>query len=830
MSVGIDLSGRALRWQIEQEAVNTRHVLLGCPPYADAAGAKDHDERITWGSPKNFRPQVCNREFNIVQGNNAATVFTANLLSIEAIWRDLTQRKNVWQSASLVADALKAHLPTLRNEQGKLAFVIPNRLNEDAQDALLRALSGIHSDVSLLWRPVAAMLYWLTAGDGEEVFANTKGTGAVWVLDLDSAGLEFTRLTWRRHQRDNAWIAPVRTCATDIERRRNLNYTALNGAWSELFSNIPERDQLRCCQTAPEVQEQLESEARAFDIWVCAGIRWQKVHVTKPDALPHTWHGLQNVLTHQDFNLAQGDTILVYGWLTHLDADGLKAMLEGVWPGRNIRVLPLAAVAEGSRLFAERRAENQPTYYDTLPEYRIWTSQGGRQLVAPNQEVEPGIPWTLNDDAIHNAFCINRHRDRFSMLVRRLPCDDPDYDYARRLQVDLFTPLPQELPLRLDATVEAARGNARFTVTAADDSRPFVSDGKQGKNSVILTYALDPDDHAQGRETKPEPEHKGYLEAQPVIGRIYDDPANLEMLSLLVRYCNGEEDQIAALQNAVQQYRVDSPPVHCAPIFPFSALDRWGWRAHPSQPTRGLFGTRVLPDREISELAEILSNHLWQNGNIPAGMQLRNNWSKQNNYCHGHASQAYKNHIRSLLRINAPFPSYSEAHGPGFVLGDHPDDLQLLVNYCENAHFSDPQQAKMLCWSLFRMLCWHTGITINLELVQCYLNALINYLPNFNLNGFADVPRKDVLFSILFALSVRETHPDFLANKDDPLRERLLRLINFDGQLANVCFPPTMVANMNQVGGCFSDYVARFIRKTDTIEDRELGSAIGTMQ
>ncbi len=830
MNIGIDPGGRAFRWQAGQKAVQTAFAVLGCPPYKTPSGATDQDEKISWEDPKAFRPQVSVKQFDIADGDHPRAVSTADLITVEDLWRAMVQNKDHWQNARSIVDAVKAHCPPRSDYH--LAFAIPNRLTEDAQDAFLRALGSSYRDTSLLWRPIAIMLHWLDQGDGKEVFRAGGSENAVWVLDLDSAGLECTRLTWRRHKIDEEWVAPVRTCATENERRGGTRDTALATAWSEIFHSIPEREQLRRCQTASDIQRALESAQTAFYVWVCSRNRWRRAPVEKPQALTRTWQTVHRELgTHLALQTPQtGDVMLVHGWLACFDRQGVEKMLRDRYPGVMVRLQPVDAVAEGARFFAERRAAKLPTYYDTLPEYEIWTSEGPKKLIDTNHEVEPGTPWRLTDDAIRNAFCINRHRDVFSMLVRRIPCDDPETDYARRLRVGLNKLLPNDLPLQIDATVEAAKGNARFTATTADGASLFVSDGKQGAKAVTLTYALDPDDHSQGKQTQPEPEHKGYLEAQPVIGRIYDDPANEEMLRLLVRCWNKDHDAYKALGDAVRHYRLYNKAWKTLADVTLDALDRWGWHVVPKQPTRGLFGTRSLPNRAISELANTLAALLCPKGHIPHGMTERNKWSKRNNFLHGNASQAYKDHIRTLLRGKNAFPSWAEAHASGFVLGDHRDDLGLLVDYCARVRFGNPKQSTMFCWSVFRMLCWHTEIVVTPAIIRVYLDALVAQLPHFDLHDQYDVPRKNVLFSILFALRVREKNPEFLDDETEPLCARLLQLTDHGGCLCGVRFPQTMVAHMAGAPGTFSDYVARFIRKKDTVADRELGSSIGTMQ
>ena len=196
MNIGIDPSGRAFRWQEGEGDIQTAYAVLGCPPYESHEGEKDLDEVMTWGNSKAFRPQLCMKTFSIGAGDDDPPGYTADLISVESLWSDLVKGENVWQQAILLADAVKAHCPA-KQEQRRLAFAIPNRLAEDAQDALLRGLERDYRNVSLLWRPVAIMFDWLDAGDGRTCFEASEGGNAVWVLDLDSAGVELTRLRWQ---------------------------------------------------------------------------------------------------------------------------------------------------------------------------------------------------------------------------------------------------------------------------------------------------------------------------------------------------------------------------------------------------------------------------------------------------------------------------------------------------------------------------------------------------------------------------------------------------------------------------------------------------------
>jgi hypothetical protein len=822
MSVGVDPSGRAFRWKIDTDGeVKTAFAVMGCPPL-------DDDEVVTWSDPYAFRPQICNRTLH-----GQKQVLPAKLISADVEWRELVKGNDCGKHARNIVDALKVHQRCPPSQcSGNLALAIPNMLREDAQDALLRELgSAGFPTPALLWRPVAIMLHWLsTLKNARSEYEHGAGSNHVWVLDLDSAGVEATRMGWKPHATTNSWIAPVRSGApADTEGYdRRVRFNSI--AWSEIFINVSECHQLRFAQQAAQVQERLESREQGFDSWLLEHGRWKKVTITKPMLLHATWTRLREQLNALAGNIpVQNDIILIHGWLARMYPEGIKSTITAQWPGTSVHLMPADSVAAGAQLFAQRRWEDLPTYYDTLPEYCIWTNHGWKTFVAQNQEVEPGRPWRLQDEQLRNAFKISPYRQNLSLLVQRNPPEDPANDFARRLRVGLSQMPMQAIPLCIDAEVHPAQGNARFTINAVGEDPPFVQDRQHLTRTVSLSYGLKPREGAVGTETLPEPEHKGYLEAQPVIGRIYDDRAHLTMLRLLVQ-CWGAEvkaaDQVT-LGHAVRGYRTDLGLGHLwanVPACTLDALDRWGWvgAGNPAnKPTRGLFGTNVIPNRDISELALTLSRLLWPNMPPAGNRDDRNNWANRQNYCHVFASNEYKEHVRNVLTTGVDFSSYAEAHAAGYVLGDDLRDATLLANYVVPAGAS-PAHVAINWWAFFRMLCWHKEVTLDEPSVTGFLGRLATYIETHALVGNE---RKYAAFAILFALRVRENTPAYL-NAPDAFRLRMEALFNV--KLAGIPFPKSMVPLMAGVMGNFSAYVLRFIRKQDTVEDRELGSAIAT--
>lgn len=119
-------------------------------------------------------------------------------------------------------------------------------------------------------------------------------------------------------------------------------------------------------------------------------------------------------------------------------------------------------------------------------------------------------------------------------------------------------------------------------------------------------------------------------------------------------------------------------------------------------------------------------------------------------------------------------------------------------------------------------MCWHkeTQITdivlLNKALLRLLEDApLIRQKDNHDLNYLP--------LAILFALRIREGKKDIDNQVCQSLSHALTR-----GELANIHFPKTMVANM-QKDGSLSAYVERFLTRKDTLADRDLGAAISSV-
>ncbi|MDD5706034.1 MAG: hypothetical protein PHR35_08920 [Kiritimatiellae bacterium] len=843
MSFGFDASGRAFRWLSEAVGTptakpNVLYVPQGVPPL-------DADEQPLW-QPFAATAQIPLR-----------SQISERTLSIELAWTRLLRgdhpltwtyadgRRGKIAASRALAQSVASCLDG-PDRQG-VAIAAPNLMDEDAQDALLAelAIAGF-GNCYLIWRPVALALNWLHQ-PGQ---APRQHRGALWIVDFESAGIEVTRLDTRSHARDPQWLCPVRSYPSRTwDNRSTLRPSppcdplfAIWNAWLQGFVPQPNRitrQSLAIGPAAPSLQRAVEEDqATRITVPAMSGLRVVRYagERTPPDA--NVWSLLRSTLptiTPRDRTPVAGEIILLHGWVPRLWPEAAQRAIQQVWPGVITHVPDHTAVASGAALYAQRRARNLPTYYDAVPEYGVWAKVSGAPpgfcTVIPATNTEPEEVITLKDEAIRNAFAIDAHREALSVIVQRHPVLNAKEDFAHRIRANLKRMASHRIALRLDASIQAAHGNARFTFTLANGERLFEGD----LSAVTLSYS-----RRTGAEA--ETEHKGYIEAQPVIGRVHDSVANVDLLRKLVDWLEGGTGE--GLADAIEAYRTDGKGVGVSAMIATGkrtavlelGLDRWGWGAKPRQDTRGFFGTRRIDDADVSQLADRLTRYLFATGPVPPGKGpawfAHLNWHNHLNWCHAYAGRNYQEHIRSTVAGGTIF-SWPQAFAPGYVLGETATDVAGLVRLASEHGFaytaSDWAKPESFVakywWSLFRLLCWHPETRIEPEQAEGYIKAICDRL-DAAATTEAD-QRKNGLLALLFALRVRQTEPTALL-PTDPICQRVCNAIIH--HMPAVPYPPSMIAHLPGLAGNLSEFVLRFVQKQDTLADRELGASIATME
>jgi len=866
MLLGIDANGRSLRWlDPDRGRKGTRYAVAGVPPLFP-------DEQFIWNNPSAADP-----------------TFIDGLIPLEEAWARLSyleprgtprQLPLRWRyrgadadstlnPAEAIANAIRQNTP-IDHAGEMVAVAIPNHLDETGQDDLISALHALGIfNVRLLWRPIALAMSWASRNP-DRAKALVDSGGSLWVMDFESYGLEITELKWRRHPREANYVCPVRA----YPRRSDFDPGWASRHWADKIAGsvCGEHGRSSSLLWGPaggDFQRYLEGEPHGALVFRDKDDprRWS-LGEPVPVQLHQDVVALAGTIGRLVHGLQPHDRILVHGWPVAHIGELLARQLR-----RGIDMADKYAAAEGAALYASRTADMRPTYLDTLPQYAIWVSQGDEhnqldflwKKLNDESTVDAGDEWVLSKRTepdlvqIREAMLsLPRYVDKFSLLVQNKTVYDEDkrtnpeadankpgnhkadIPLAKRLVVDLPAMTMTETPLQLEMVLRPASGHAKFSISTRDE-QPLFAD----RHSVDMSW----------KTAQDEPEHKGYLEAREVVGRIMDKRENREMARLICRRIKEEllqcattgcqrmnENEKRQLNILLNDYRPDffSDPPYGTQAILEKVLVPWGAEITPAQPTRGLWGSRRhINDPELDEIAKEMREALIEYGKGDA-------WYKWQNcmfvYTHPEFIKRIQKEL-SVLGDISHIDKYSQAYSPGRIFNSA-SDFELLIRFIvENEfHGGKASYRAKYWWSIFRCLCYHKATNnVDSDLVRKILDKMCTYLkaaPHLRPNE-----KKYGLHVLLFALRLREPklsngHGDCDQNADthrflptdDPLVAEFNNMIDH-GCLAGQVFPPSMLAGMKKMerpGDNFSKYVRRFLNFEDTLADREMGAGLAT--
>lgn len=505
-------------------------------------------------------------------------------------------------------------------------------------------------------------------------------------------------------------------------------------------------------------------------------------------------------------------------------------------------------------MFADRLSRRKPTYYDTLPQYAIWVGSkdaagnltfGWKPLNEAGKVIDAGEFWKLSAQDQPELVALRdgglrlaRYIDRFSLLIQNKAVFDEDKAespnannlLAKKRTVDLPTMTRDEKPLGLEVVIAPASGNARFAIQGPDGD-PLFGDS----NEVELSW----------KTAEDEPEHKGYLEAREVVGRIMDKPEYREMARLVTRRLCGEvltDHERTLVQRTIGTFAgvaLDLAAVNLNAVLnlvlePKGAMDALGNQV----PTRGLWGSRRIPnDPDLDGIASEMG----------AALLFRAEKAKWNsgtyynhlNYMFVYTPRAFAERVRQEFTLGhgaAHVQFFGQVFAAGRVLAT-PEEFEAFLAFTIKYGFHVANLRAKYWWSVFRCLCYHKATAhVDCRLVRTFLEKLCVYFEAGPLPVVDE--RKFALHALLFCLRMREPGqggPDLkeahrFLPEGDPLRARFNTLIE-GGPLAGQIYPPSMLAGMPLLvhpGDDFSKYVWRFLNEQDTLLDREMGAGLAT--
>ena len=607
---GFDIAPSALRWVVRDgmggagEEGGPIYGIRGCPKHPDS----DYDSTVSWSDTMAFR-----------QGEFGAKFESG----VEKTVRYELPEGHAPEWLRSFFRSTEGH-PSV-DVNGTIAVAVPDHASPEERDDILAGLSVTkYANVSLIWRPVAALLGWMDYQKNEQgADLSTLLNRRIFVLDLDAGRPELTELTCVRHRKHRDWIVPSRRRRLSDTLSKNVAFE--RECYQATLADVPEWEQLVGGQFYADLQRAIESGDDGFEAWVRKHGAWQPKRVVFADSLRSE---LVETLDDMLDALRKDDILLVNGWVVRRYFRQIRLRFGSRCS--TVEVLASNEVAIGAALFAERLAKGLPTYYDRLPEYSFW--DGFRadwvSMFDGEQEVEPGREYRYPEaDSEPRKLKIEKYADNVSFYVR----EPTSNEYARRIKTVFAEFLRSELELSLSAVVSAEKGSARFEL-AMCDARPkaiFVS-GKTTVREIVLWWSNSLNAN-KSVTVEVISEHQGYVEPQPVLGRIYDSDDNLRMVEEYVNNQNGAD--------FVGLWRAYSAKFH--PDARNGIADRVGYKATPTEPTRGLFGTRSVFNARVDKATRAFAEKCARDtpyvtpALIAGAGTLLKDGMLQQNYCHG---------------------------------------------------------------------------------------------------------------------------------------------------------------------------------------------------
>lgn len=383
-------------------------------------------------------------------------------------WRMMVESREkaaTWTSSEFswpVAEILAAHICSLAVEAGygdalssrehdtRFVVAIPNQLDEYAQTALLYALQKRGMDATLLWRPVAAAMRWLSSLEGKEGLEGRNLLVAYFGADaMEMAAFQLKRV--------KGFLVPVRK-----RSRVRLTPGALDLAleYARTISPRCRADMGVLWQVAfrlPEVWLRLGEGRTDFDMEVVStrdGWReWSPSFDSDPldvqtkldpclqkfagiertgDGFKNCWR--EHILNRFDSLSANLCGCVLCGPLAGQLANVLesKMSLSSVVEPEMLYIASGKGLAVGCKLYSERLELDLPTYLDTLPRLEMYYQSSGNskwRALIDSTEVSGGSYYR---NSIDNTFFVPKGRNVLNMVLRK----DSDKIASREEEID----------------------------------------------------------------------------------------------------------------------------------------------------------------------------------------------------------------------------------------------------------------------------------------------------------------------------------------------------------------------------------------------------------
>ncbi len=799
--LGVDANGRSFRWtrsslgDVVLASSNCKYSVYGVPP-------QHHNEKFIWNNSSASRSS---KQLTFYSLEKAWENLGSNVDPFK--WKLVDGEETCWPRDA-IGEAVKQNIPD--NITSTLALAIPNHLEESGQDMLLRGLgnAGV-AQAKLIWRPIAIALHWLNDNNNIDTVKKNQTTyPKLWVIDLESSGLEVTSLTLREK---NGSIIPVRECPQK-ECDSWMSYTsAMQLATRALGGQYAAAQQLLWGGYGAEYQSGLENAKSNGLFWIQDNLNWRSVRSKSPLA-DDVWkcdlkmsnddnESPTRSLTNRLLNslpmekVGEGDMVLWHGWPARLFPEYVINLYK---PAKQYIMHP-DSVARGAANYIERLKQSKPTYLDTLPSYGIWAQSKslGRwdfiPLIPEDTEVDGGMEYQLPKV---DGFYIKKEFKQFPLILRRGSGDD-----CRSIDTELPEIPKMDIKLKIGATMRPASGFASVIIESADGQPLF-----RRHSSIKLNW-----DNMNNVPLPKQPAKTlrvaiGYPPCKGGQGRILTSDKEYARLR---KYIDEVIVPAGGLNNQHIDYLNDNPNRS-------NFYLPWGW---PKQTNVGLFGPHKTNDQRILNIADEFGALLFSALNTPH-LNKRQLY-KLMGYMYSYTPEDFIDHLAGCFKTRSiKYENQIIAAGRVFT---RLSDFDIFVDSFVNERLFPDRHPQWYIWSFMRCLCYYEDpAQLSPDKAIKVYRILINYLTHLERERVQgrDIRRKFVLSAMLFGLRIRHHHADFI-KEGDPLRSELSKLISSVNY--QTPFPPTMFKGMGinqKADDNLNRYVNRFLNCKETAEDQ----------
>lgn len=479
-------------------------------------------------------------------------------VSISSIFHQSLARLEAVQDA-LLPDAFKV-------------YPIPNGWAEETQERFLRTLPGSRDKNRLLWTPVAIVLSWLN----EFSFQTIKALAGknVLVVDFGISGVEATLLHLKpdKSSAGENYVVPVRSLpdkgrnhfyqsyvpydmavAHCLSHHTGLssdeNYAQLlygTGAVYHLLrgkSTQPVRYVIGnpgnyvATTITPELRDRVMRGAVDSDVPKDKGITFFDGYKSDLDGKSIRASIIEDLCPWIERNSSKIDNVVVAGSLADMELKNntfsreLIELLKTNTPldSRSFDPAQLQAAAKGAAIYGQREQLGLPTYYDTLPEYKVYA------IVRKLGEQPKSGPITLVQGAVVRGGQVWRPKSPIEGFAVRAGSKELKITITRQNERDennkptykslTSSPFPKQIlkdePVLIYPEMKPACGFAKITIQPKDVPALF------GENKAIV---MDWDKLSVVDGPPDPPKVFSYPFVDATVGRLVDTPGVREVL------------------------------------------------------------------------------------------------------------------------------------------------------------------------------------------------------------------------------------------------------------------------------------------------------------